>query len=36
MSSWPEDYNRRRPHSSLGYMTPSEFVRNHKQVMSPV
>lgn len=23
--AWQEDYNDRRPHSSLGYLTPSEF-----------
>ncbi len=36
IEAWREDYNRERPHSSLGYMTPSEFVRNHQQAMSTV
>ena len=26
-NAWREDFNDRRPHSSLGYLTPSEFVR---------
>ncbi|WP_246119929.1 IS3 family transposase [Blastopirellula retiformator] len=25
--AWREDFNERRPHSSLGYLTPSEFAR---------
>lgn len=25
--AWREDFNDRRPHSSLGYLTPSEFAR---------
>ncbi|WP_146461361.1 integrase core domain-containing protein, partial [Rubripirellula tenax] len=24
--AWREDFNTRRPHSSLGYLTPSEFA----------
>lgn len=26
-----EDYNQRRPHSSLRHLTPSEFVRNRQE-----
>ncbi len=25
--AWCEDFNERRPHSSLAYLTPSEFAR---------
>jgi putative transposase len=27
ISQWREEYNEMRPHSSLGYLTPGEFVR---------
>ena len=28
ITAWKEDYNRNRPHSSLGNLTPDEFVAN--------
>lgn len=27
LRAWQEDYNYHRPHGSLGYLTPSEFVK---------
>jgi putative transposase len=30
IEAWRVDYNRRRPHSSLGYLTPSEFIRSRQ------
>ena len=30
IEAWRVDYNHHRPHSSLGHLTPSEFVRNHQ------
>jgi putative transposase len=34
IEAWRLDYNRRRPHSSLGHLTPNEFLRQ-RQVMQP-
>jgi len=28
IEEWRQDYNQRRPHSSLGYRTPEEFAKN--------
>lgn len=31
IEAWRVDYNERRPHSSLGHLTPSEFVRKRQE-----
>jgi putative transposase len=31
IEAWRVDYNHRRPHSSLGHLTPSEFIRNRQE-----
>ena len=31
MEAWRREYNNHRPHSSLGYLTPSEFARRYYQ-----
>ena len=28
LTTWENDYNHHRPHSGLGWLTPSEFARN--------
>jgi putative transposase len=30
LTAWQDDYNHRRPHGSLGHLTPSEFVRQRQ------
>ena len=30
IEAWRIDYNQRRPHSSLGHLTPTEFVRQRQ------
>jgi len=29
VEAWRREYNNHRPHSSLGYLTPSEFARRY-------
>ena len=38
IEAWRMDYNHRRPHSSLGHLTPNEFVaqRQAKQIAEEV
>lgn len=31
IEAWRQDYNKNRPHSSLGYQTPQEFIVNHQK-----
>jgi len=36
ISAWKVEYNSRRPHSSLGYLTPDEFARRCQlRLLSP-
>ena len=30
VEAWRQDYNQRRPHSSLGWLTPEEFCRQNR------
>ena len=32
IESWRVDYNQQRPHSSLDYLAPEEFARNHAEM----
>jgi putative transposase len=34
IESWREEYNRERPHSSLGYLTPAEFAARGAPLLS--
>jgi len=34
IESWRKHYNEVRPHSSLGYLTPKEFVQQKKEVLT--
>ena len=31
IEAWRVDYNQRRPHSSLGHLTPNEFARQRQE-----
>ena len=31
IEAWRIDYNQRRPHSSLGHLTPNEFARQRQE-----
>jgi putative transposase len=35
IEQWRQDYNHQRPHSALGYRTPSEFHKEARALMSP-
>jgi putative transposase len=35
IAAWREDYNSRRPHSALRYLTPEEFARRAASPSSP-
>lgn len=30
IEAWRQHYNSQRPHSSLGYLTPNEYIKRHK------
>ena len=36
VEAWRQDYNRVRPHSALGNLTPEEFARKTKEEAMPV
>lgn len=33
IGQWRDDYNKSRPHSSLGNKTPAEFAANHQDAL---
>jgi putative transposase len=35
LAAWRQDFNHRRPHSSIGYLTPLEFARHQSSGPSP-
>jgi len=35
LAAWRQDFNHRRPHSSIGYLTPLEFAARNRQGPSP-
>ena len=34
LKAWKDDYNTRRPHGSLGHLTPSEFAQNGQAALT--
>jgi putative transposase len=34
IEAWRLDYNQRRPHSSLGHLTPNEFVGQRQVIQA--
>ena len=36
IESWRKQYNQIRPHSSLNYLTPNEFINQMPQAASPM
>ena len=35
IEAWRMDYNQRRPHSSLGHLTPNEFIAQRQGIRPP-